>query len=143
MATKNKRKKKRKQNKAKNKELLTTQQTTAEDEQNGANEAAVSDEKAKEAAAKSEKAKQEAAKAAKTKQNKKVEKKNKKPGFFKRIGIFFSEVGTELKKVSWLSSDELTKSTGVVFGIVAFFTLYIWLVDTGLGAIAAALLNLK
>lgn len=68
-------------------------------------------------------------------------KKAKKEGVFKRIGQFFSGIKQELKKVNWLSSGELMKSTGVVFGFVLFFTLLTWLEDTGFGALVAKLIS--
>lgn len=68
-------------------------------------------------------------------------KPEKKPGLFKRIGQFFSGIKQELKKVNWLSSGELMKSTGVVFGFVLFFTLLTWLEDTGFGALVAKLIS--
>lgn len=88
------------------------------------------------AAAQASKEKRAAKKAAAKK-----EKKEKRPGFFRRIGNFFSEVGVELKKVNWLSRDELMRSSGVVFGIVIVFTVLTWLVDSGFGALAALFLG--
>jgi len=69
--------------------------------------------------------------------------KNKKPNVFTRLVTFIKEVIVELKKVSWLSNDELMKSTSVVAGIVLIFTLMTWIVDSGFGAIAAALIGSK
>lgn len=68
--------------------------------------------------------------------------KNAKPGFFKRIGNYIKSTFTELKKVNWLSGEELFKSTLVVFGMVAVLTVIVWIMDTGLGALTAWLLNL-
>ena len=69
-------------------------------------------------------------------------KKKDKPNIFQRGVEFVKSTYKELKKVSWLSGEELAKSTGVVAGCVAVFTLVIWLMDTGLGAMAAKLLSL-
>lgn len=82
------------------------------------------------------------AKAEKTKPTKKADR-NEKPGIFRRAINFLKDVKTELKKVTWLTPDELMKSTGVVAGIVAFFTLYTWIVDSGFGALAAMILGNK
>ena len=68
-------------------------------------------------------------------------KKNRKPNVFQRIGLFFKEVVVELKKVNWLTTDELVKSTSVVAGIVVAFTLLTWIADTGFGALAALFLG--
>ena len=81
-------------------------------------------------------------KAEKTKPTKKADR-NEKPGIFRRAINFLKDVKTELKKVTWLTPDELMKSTGVVAGIVAFFTLYTWIVDSGFGALAAMILGNK
>ncbi len=82
------------------------------------------------------------AKAEKTKPTKKADR-NEKPGIFRRAINFLKDVKTELKKVTWLTPDELMKSTGVVAGIVACFTLYTWIVDSGFGALAAMILGNK
>lgn len=68
-------------------------------------------------------------------------KKNNKPNIFVRAIQFIKSVFTELKKVSWLTGEELVKNTAVVGGMVAILTLLVWLVDTGLGAMAAFLLG--
>ena len=72
---------------------------------------------------------------------KKAAAKKKKPSIFKRFADYVKGVISELKKVSWLSGEELTKSTAVVAGCVAVLTILVWLVDTGLGAMAALLLG--
>lgn len=66
---------------------------------------------------------------------KKEVKKNKKPNFFKRIGIKIKEVFSELKKVTWPSFGKVVKQTGVVLGVVAVFLVAIALMDLGLTAI--------
>ena len=61
---------------------------------------------------------------------------------FKRIRTFFEEVRGELKKVSWPSRDELTRSTSVVIitilitaAIVGLLDLiFSWLITMSLGA---------
>ncbi|MDD4507833.1 MAG: preprotein translocase subunit SecE [Eubacteriaceae bacterium] len=128
MATKKKNKKK-KQTKSKNSNQAVRQQNNETVKQ----EQAVHQEKKE--IAKAEK---------KTKEAKKNTKPKKaKPNIFVRMINFCKEVVVELKKVSWLSTDELMKSTGVVAGIVAIFTFMTWIVDTGLGALAAALIGSK
>ncbi len=81
-------------------------------------------------------------KAEKKKPTKKADR-NEKPSIFKRAINFLKDVRIELKKVTWLTPDELMKSTGVVAGIVAFFTLYTWIIDSGFGALAAMILGNK
>ncbi|MBQ3334561.1 MAG: preprotein translocase subunit SecE [Eubacteriaceae bacterium] len=81
-------------------------------------------------------------KSEKTKPTKKAAR-NEKPGLFMRGINFLKDVRTELKKVTWLTPDELMKSTGVVAGIVTLATLYTWIIDSGLGALAAMILGNK
>ena len=69
--------------------------------------------------------------------------RNVKPGIFRRAINFLKDVRTELKKVTWLTPDELMKSTGVVAGIVTIATLYTWIVDSGFGTLAAMILGSK
>lgn len=76
------------------------------------------------------------------KSSRKPAKKKNKPNIFQRGIEFVKSTFKELKKVSWLTGEELAKSTGIVAGCVAVFTLITWLMDTGLGAMAAKLLGL-
>jgi preprotein translocase subunit SecE len=57
------------------------------------------------------------------------------------LTAFLKGVYSELRKVTWLNKQELAQKTGLVAGIVAIFTLLVWIVDTGLGALAALFLN--
>ncbi|MDI3536701.1 MAG: preprotein translocase subunit SecE [Eubacteriaceae bacterium] len=75
------------------------------------------------------------------KSSKKSVDKNKKPNIFQRLTAFLKGVYSELRKVTWLNKQELAQKTGLVAGIVAIFTLLVWIVDTGLGALAALFLN--
>ena len=54
---------------------------------------------------------------------------------------FLKESKLELKKVTWLTKDELLQRTGIVAGVVAIFTFLVWVVDSGLGGLAALLMN--
>ncbi len=75
-------------------------------------------------------------------EDKKVQPKNKKDNFFKRIGRKFKEVFSEIKKVSWPSFDKIVKQTAVVLGVVLMFMVVITLMDLGLGALLQLLTNL-
>lgn len=57
---------------------------------------------------------------------KKTEKKEK-GGIF----AFLRSVRQELKKVVWLTKEELTTDTIVVIACVVFFAVAFWLIDTG------------
>ena len=49
-----------------------------------------------------------------------------------RIGRWFKEMGSELKKVIWAKPATVLKQTGVVFAVVGFFLIAVWLIDLGL-----------
>ncbi|MBR1967861.1 MAG: preprotein translocase subunit SecE [Clostridia bacterium] len=70
------------------------------------------------------------------KQQKEVKKaknnKNKKPGFFKRMGAKIKDVFSELKKVNWPNFAKVVKQTGVVLAVVLVFLVVITAFDFGL-----------
>lgn len=55
--------------------------------------------------------------------------KNKKPGFFRKIGRFFKETRSELKKVVWLTPKQTANSTIVVLVIALIAAVFIGVVD--------------
>ena len=57
-------------------------------------------------------------------------KKTKKPGLFKRIGKFFRECVSEMKKVTWLSGKETMKSSMIVVVVTVALCVLIGLLDT-------------
>lgn len=63
---------------------------------------------------------------------KKVKQKEKKPGFFKRIGIRIKDTFAELKKVAWPTFPKVIKRTGVVLAVVVIFLVVITAFDFGL-----------
>jgi preprotein translocase subunit SecE len=60
---------------------------------------------------------------------------------FDRIKDFFSGVRYEMKKVVWPSWEELKSSTGVVLIFSAFITLFIAIVDMGVGTLVRKLIE--
>ena len=54
----------------------------------------------------------------------------KKEGIIKRIGKFFREVRSEMRKVIWPSRKELVNYTGVVIVSVIVVSVIIWVLDT-------------
>ncbi len=82
-------------------------------------------------------------KKAETKKVSKKADKKKKPNIFVRAVDFVKSVVTELKKVNWLTRDDLMKSSGFVAGFVAVFAFLVWVVDSGLGALAALFIGMK
>ena len=67
-----------------------------------------------------------------TKQQKAQKDKNKKPNFFKRIGMKIKDVFSELKKVSWPTFPKVVKQTGIVLVVVLLFLIVITAFDFGL-----------
>ena len=56
--------------------------------------------------------------------------KEKKPNIFKRLFGFLRDCVSELKKVTWLSRKETTKSTFIVLAVVVALSVVIGVVDT-------------
>ncbi|WP_084478344.1 preprotein translocase subunit SecE [Fervidicella metallireducens] len=52
---------------------------------------------------------------------------NAKPAF--AMAKYFRDVKAEFKKITWPSRDNVVKTTGTVLGVMAFFTVIIWLYD--------------
>ena len=59
-------------------------------------------------------------------------KKEKKPGFFSKLGSKIKDVFSELKKVVWPSFGKVVKQTGVVLVVVVIFLIVITAFDYGL-----------
>lgn len=59
-------------------------------------------------------------------------KKNKKPGFFKKMGSKIKDIFSELKKVNWPTFGKVVKETGIVLVVVVIFLALITAFDTGL-----------
>ena len=57
-------------------------------------------------------------------------KKEKKPGLFKRMGKFFRECKSEMKKVTWLSRKETVKSSIIVVVVTVALAVLIGVIDT-------------
>ena len=55
-----------------------------------------------------------------------VKKDEVKPGFFKRVGKWFREMKSELKKVIWPNPKALTNNTVVALGMMAVSAVVIW-----------------
>ena len=66
---------------------------------------------------------------------KEAKKKEKKPGFFKRLGGKIKDIFSELKKVSWPGFGKVVKQTGVVLVVVLVFLVVIFGFDFGLQAL--------
>lgn len=71
-----------------------------------------------------------------------VKKEEKKLGFFKRIGKWFREMASELKKVIWPTPKQLATNTLVALVVMAFSAVVLWVFDKGAGAAVSAIFSL-
>lgn len=55
-----------------------------------------------------------------------VKKDDTKPGFFKRIGRWFREMKSELKKVIWPTSKALVNNTLISVGVMLASAVVLW-----------------
>jgi preprotein translocase subunit SecE len=62
-------------------------------------------------------------------EKKKKNNKNKKPGFFAKLGRKLKEMWSELKLVSWPTFPKVVKQTGIVIVVVVVFLVCIALFD--------------
>lgn len=85
---------------------------------------------------------QAADKPAKTDKKKDVKADKKKPGVFARIGKWFKDMKSELKKVQWPSFKQTMNNTGIVILCVIVVGIFIWLFDAVAGALIEFLLGL-
>ena len=80
-------------------------------------------------------------KADKAKKDKKPEKQ-KKPSIFARIGKWFKDMRSELKKVQWPTRKQTVNNTVIVIICCIIVGICIWLFDALAGAVITALLDL-
>ena len=75
-----------------------------------------------------------------TKSSKKDTGKDQK----KKGGIrkYFRELKAEMKKVVWPTRQQVTKTTGVVLSVMVVMALFLFGVDSGLGAAIKAILKI-
>ena len=71
-----------------------------------------------------------------------VKKEESKPGFFKRIGKWFREMKSELKKVIWPTGKQLLNNTLIALGMMVASAIIIWGFDEIAQLLVRALLTL-
>lgn len=71
-----------------------------------------------------------------------VKKTDEKLPFFKRIGKWFREFRSEVKKVVWPTPKQTANNTVIVIVCVIIVGIFIWIFDWLAGAIISALLDL-
>ena len=81
-------------------------------------------------------------KAAPTKAVTAVKKDDTKPGFFQRIGKWFREMKSELKKVIWPTRQQLTKNSLISVGVMVVAAIVIWGFDELAQMLVRALITL-
>lgn len=71
-----------------------------------------------------------------------VKKDDTKPGFFKRVGRWFREMKSELKKVIWPTRQQLTKNSLISVGVMVVAAVVIWGFDELAQMLVRALITL-
>ena len=71
-----------------------------------------------------------------------VKNTDQKPGFFKRVGKWFRDMKSELKKVVWPTPKQTAKNTGVAVCMIAVCAVVIWLFDSAAQAVVKALVDI-
>ena len=55
-----------------------------------------------------------------------VKKDDTKPGFFQKIGKWFREMKSELKKVIWPTRKQLTQTSLIALGVMLVSSVVLW-----------------
>lgn len=71
-----------------------------------------------------------------------VKKTTEKLGFFKRIGKWFRDMKSELKKVVWPTGKQTTKNTVVAVVMIVVCAVVLWGFDSAAEALVKALINI-
>ena len=71
-----------------------------------------------------------------------VKKEDAKLGFFQRVGKWFREMKSELKKVIWPTSKQLTNNTVVSVVVILVSALGLWIFDLLASALVQGLITL-
>ena len=65
----------------------------------------------------------------------KVQKKEQKPGFFKRVAKWLHELKVEAKKVVWPNKKTVTKNTAVVIAALVIICVVVTILDVVFGGV--------
>ena len=63
------------------------------------------------------------------KKQSKGSEKEKKPGFFSRIGKWFRDLKSECKKIVWPTRKQTTNNTMIVIAMILVVGVFIWILD--------------
>lgn len=59
--------------------------------------------------------------------------KEKKPGFFSRIGKWFRDLRSECKKIVWPTRKQTANNTMIVLAMILVVGVFIWILDAIFG----------
>ena len=71
-----------------------------------------------------------------------VKKDDTKPGFFKKIGKWFREMKSELKKVVWPTKSQMVNNTVIVLVCTLIVGICIWVFDAVGGVVVNGIITL-
>ena len=71
-----------------------------------------------------------------------VKKTTEKQGFFKRVGKWFRDMKSELKKVVWPTPKQTAKNTLVAVVMIVICAVVLWGFDSAAQATVKALINI-
>ena len=71
-----------------------------------------------------------------------AETEKKKANIFRRIGKWFKEMRSELKKVQWPTPKQTANNTGIVILCVIVVGIFIWVFDFVANGVVGALITL-
>lgn len=71
-----------------------------------------------------------------------VKKSDEKLGFFKRVGKWFRDMKSELKKVVWPTPKQTLKGTAVAIVMMVVCAVVLWAFDSAAQAAVKALINI-
>ena len=63
------------------------------------------------------------------KKQSKAKPKEKKPGFFARVGKWFRDLKSEAKKIVWPTRKQTTNNTLIVIATILVIGVFIWVLD--------------
>lgn len=67
---------------------------------------------------------------------------NKKPNIFKRIGNYFREVISEIKKIVWPTPKATFRNMGIVLAVLIVVGLFVYGLDTGFVALLGLIMDI-
>ena len=68
-------------------------------------------------------------KEASSENKKQTNAKAKKPGFFARVGKWFHDLKSEMKKVVWPTRKQTINNSAIVIGTILIIGAFIWILD--------------